>query len=90
MVQLGRARRAPSASFSATAASNASTTRDPDCNGDVRMTLKIYAEGTNEAARAAAEAIGRLFDQRRIERKNVAHVARDGRGIDPSRGIGAG
>jgi len=54
---------------------------------DVRMTLEIYARATNEADRAAAEAIGRLFDPERIERPNVAHVARDGRGIAANCGI---
>jgi integrase len=53
----------------------------------VRMTLEIYAKATSEADRAAAEAIGRLFDPDRIERPNVAHVALDGRGIEPNRGI---
>jgi len=33
---------------------------------------------TSEADRAAAEAIGRLFDPDRIERPDVAHIARDG------------
>ena len=56
-------------------------------HADVRMTLEIYARATNEADRAAAEAIGRLFDPERIERPNVAHVARDGRGMEPNRGI---
>ena len=51
------------------------------------MTLEIYARATNEADRAAAEAIGRLFDPDRIERPVTAHVARDGRGIEPNRGI---
>ena len=51
------------------------------------MTLEIYARATNEADRAAAEAIGRLFDPERIERPTVAHVARDGRGIEANRGI---
>jgi uncharacterized protein YqfA (UPF0365 family) len=51
-------------------------------HADVRMTLEIYARATNEADRAAAEAIGRLFDPERIECPNVAHVARDGRGIE--------
>jgi integrase len=56
-------------------------------HADVRMTLEIYARATNEADRAAADAIGRLFDPERIERPNVAHVARDGRGIEANRGI---
>ena len=56
-------------------------------HADVRMTREIYARATTEADRAAAEAIGRLFDPQRIERENVAHVARDGRGIEANRGI---
>jgi hypothetical protein len=52
-------------------------------HADVRMTLEIYARATNEADRAAAEAIGRLFDPQRIEWENVAHVARDGHGMEP-------
>ncbi len=51
------------------------------------MTLEIYARATNQAA---AEAIGRLFDPGRIERPHIAHVARDGRGIESNRGIAAG
>ena len=56
-------------------------------HADVRMTLEIYAKATNEADRAAAEAIGHLFDPRRVERDVVAHGARDGRGIESNRGI---
>jgi len=56
-------------------------------HADVRMTLEVYARATTEADRAAAEAIGRLFDPDRIERPNVAHVARDGPGIEANRGI---
>ena len=51
------------------------------------MTLEVYARATTEADRAAAEAIGRLFDPDRIQQPNVAHVARDGRGIEANRGI---
>lgn len=56
-------------------------------HADVRMTLEIYARATNEADRAAAEAIGRIFDPDRIERPASTHVARDGRGIEANRGI---
>lgn len=56
-------------------------------HADVRMTLEIYARVTTGADRAAAEAIGRLFDPDRIARPDVAHVARDGRGIEANRGI---
>ncbi len=56
-------------------------------HADVRMTLEVYARATSEADRAAAEAIGRLFDPDRIERPVTAHVARDGRGIEANRGI---
>jgi hypothetical protein len=59
-------------------------------HADARMTLEIYARATTEADRAAAEAIGRLFDPERIERPNVAHIARDGSGMEPTRGIAAG
>jgi len=56
-------------------------------HADVRMTLEIFAKATSEADRAAAEVIGRLFDPAQRERPVVAHVARDGRGMEPSRGI---
>ena len=56
-------------------------------HADVRMTLEVYAQAANEADRAAAEVIGRLFDPGQLERPVVAHVARDGRGMEPSRGI---
>lgn len=51
-------------------------------HADVRMTLEVYARATNEADRAAAEAIGRLFDPDRIEPERHPHRAgwtRDGR-----------
>ena len=46
-------------------------------HSDVRLTLEIYAKATSEADRAAAEAIGRLFDPRRTNRG----ISRDRRGI---------
>ena len=46
-------------------------------HSDVRLTLEIYAQATNEADRAAAETIGRLFDPRRTNRG----ISRDPRGI---------
>jgi hypothetical protein len=60
-------------------------------HADVRMTLEVYARATTEADRAAAEAIGRLFDPDRIEGPAAAaHSARDGRGTEANRGISRG
>jgi len=47
-------------------------------HSDVRLTLEIYAQATNEADRAAAEIIGRRFDPRRTNRG----ISRDLRGME--------
>lgn len=48
-------------------------------HSDVRLTLEIYAQATNEADRAAAETIGRRFDPRRANRGILAGSSRSGR-----------